>query len=124
MSNLVLVRKSTYKWRMYADFKDLNMACPKDSYPLSCIDQLVDTTFEHEYLKFMDTYSRYNEIKMAKKDATHTTFYKDNDIYRYTVLPFRLIITWATYQNMVNKLLANMIGDTMEAYVDSMSVNL
>ena len=38
VSNVVLVKKANGKWRMYIDFKKLNKACPKDSYPLPRID--------------------------------------------------------------------------------------
>ena len=44
LMNVVLVKKPNGKWRMCIDFTDLNKACPKDSYPLSSIDQLVDVT--------------------------------------------------------------------------------
>ena len=44
LANVVMVKKSTRKWRMCVDFTDLNKACPKDSYPLPRIDQLVDST--------------------------------------------------------------------------------
>ncbi|XP_068498362.1 uncharacterized protein [Phaseolus vulgaris] len=43
LANVVLVKKSNGKWRMCVDFKDLNKACPKDSYPLPSIDALVDS---------------------------------------------------------------------------------
>jgi hypothetical protein len=38
LANVVLVKKSTWKWRMCVDFTDLNKACPKDSFPLPRID--------------------------------------------------------------------------------------
>ena len=34
LSNVVMVTKANGKWRMCVDFTDLNMACPKDTYPL------------------------------------------------------------------------------------------
>lgn len=46
----------------------------------------------------------------------------DSDIYQYTVIPFGLINADATYQKILNKLFLRMIGDTKEAYVDSMLV--
>ncbi|XP_057982208.1 uncharacterized protein LOC131167418 [Malania oleifera] len=60
LSNVVLVRKPNEKWRTCIDFTDLNKVCPKDSFPLPRIDQLVDSTSGHELLSFMDAYSRYN----------------------------------------------------------------
>nr|KYP47343.1 Retrotransposable element Tf2 [Cajanus cajan] len=40
LANVVMVRKSSGKWRMCTDFTDLNKACLKDSYPLPNIDCL------------------------------------------------------------------------------------
>ena len=57
ISNPVLVKKANGKWRTCIDFSDLNKACPKDSFPLPRIDQLVDSTAGHELLSFMDAYS-------------------------------------------------------------------
>ena len=62
-----MVRKANGKWRMCVDFTDLNKACPKDNYPLPCIDQLVDSTAGHRLLSFMDAFSGYNQIKMDEQ---------------------------------------------------------
>ena len=50
LANVVLVKKANGKWRMCVDFTNLNKACPKDSYPLPRIDQLVDSTVGHKLL--------------------------------------------------------------------------
>ena len=47
LANVVMVKKASRKWRMCVDFTDLNRACPKDSYPLSRVDVLVDSTAWH-----------------------------------------------------------------------------
>ena len=41
-------------------FTDLNKACPKDSFPLPRIDQLVESTAGHKLLTFMDVFLGYN----------------------------------------------------------------
>ncbi|XP_022868811.1 uncharacterized protein LOC111388365 [Olea europaea var. sylvestris] len=56
VSNPVLMKKHNDKWRVCIDITNLNKACPKDSFPLSRIDQLVDSTTRHELLSFMDPY--------------------------------------------------------------------
>ena len=60
LANVVMVKKANGKWRMCVDFIDLNQACPKDSFPLPRIDQLVDSTTGHKLLTFMDAFSGYN----------------------------------------------------------------
>ena len=57
---------------MCVDFKDLNKACPKDSFSLPKIYQPVDTTTGHEMLSFMDAYSGYNQVKIAPEDEEKT----------------------------------------------------
>ena len=68
LSNVVLVKKANGKWRMCVDFTDLNKACPKDSFPLPRIDQLVDSTAGHKLLTFMDAFLGYKLIKMDEED--------------------------------------------------------
>ena len=40
LANVVMVKKYRGKWRMRVNFTDLNLACPKDPYPLFNIDVL------------------------------------------------------------------------------------
>nr|KYP55843.1 Retrovirus-related Pol polyprotein from transposon opus [Cajanus cajan] len=40
LANVVMVKKTNGKWRMCADYTNLNKACPKDAYPLPNIDRL------------------------------------------------------------------------------------
>ena len=42
LANTVVVKKKSEKWRVCVDFTDLYKACPKDPFPMSKIDQLVD----------------------------------------------------------------------------------
>ena len=74
LANVIMVKKANGKWRMYVDFTDLNKACPKDSYPLSRIDTLVDSIARHQLLSFMDAFSGYNQIKMEEVDQEKTSF--------------------------------------------------
>nr|XP_016457610.1 PREDICTED: uncharacterized protein LOC107781424 [Nicotiana tabacum] len=68
VANVVVVKKKNGKWRMCVDFTDLNKACPKDSFPLPYIDQLIDATARHELLSFLDAYSGYSQIMTAEED--------------------------------------------------------
>ena len=81
--NVVLVKKSNKKWRMCVNFTHLNKACPKDNYPLPRIDLLIDSTFGHELLSFMDAFLDYNQISMHESDQEKTAFMTDKDLYYY-----------------------------------------
>ena len=60
LANVVMVKKSNSKWRMCIYFTDLNKACLKDNFPLSRIEQLVNSTAGHKLLSFMDAFFGYN----------------------------------------------------------------
>ncbi|XP_072086705.1 uncharacterized protein [Arachis hypogaea] len=79
LSNVVMVRKNSGKWRMCIDFTDLNKACPKDAYPLPCIDKLVDSASGFKSLSFMDAYSGYNQILMHPEDQSKTAFITEHE---------------------------------------------
>nr|AAP53567.1 retrotransposon protein, putative, unclassified [Oryza sativa Japonica Group] len=98
-----MVRKANGKWRMCVDFTDLNKACPKDHFPLPRIDQLVDSTAGCELLSFLDAYSGYHQISMAKEDEEKTAF----------ITPFGRTVQGA---------LSDQLGNNVEAYVDDIVV--
>ena len=104
---------------MCVDFRNLNKTCPKDDFPLPCIDVLVDNTADSTLMSFMDGFSRYNQIKMGPRDMTKTTFTKW-EIYCYTMMPFGLKNAGATYQRMATALLHVMMHNEVEVYVYDM----
>ena len=60
LANVVLIKKANGKWRLCIDFTDVNLACPKDNFPLPWIDLIVDATSGNELFSFMDTFLGYN----------------------------------------------------------------
>ncbi|KAL5801623.1 hypothetical protein ACOSQ3_033255 [Xanthoceras sorbifolium] len=83
---------------------------------------MVDATAGHELLSFMDAFSNYNQILMHPDDQEKTSFITERSIFCYKVMPFGLKNAGATYQRLVNKMFANMLGQTMEVYIDDMLV--
>ena len=104
------------------DFTNLNKACPKDSFPVPRIDQMVNATAGHELLSFMDAYSGYNQIPMFPRDEEHTAFITGRGLYFYKVMPFGLKNAGATYQRLVNKIFAELLGTSIKVYIDDILV--
>lgn len=65
LANVVVVPKKEEKWRVCVDYTNLNDACPKYSFPLPRIDQIVDSIARHKMLSFLDAFSGYHQISMA-----------------------------------------------------------
>ena len=105
LTNVVMVKKASRKWRMCVDFIDLNKACPKDSYPLPQVNVLVDSTAQHQLLSFI-AFSSYNQIQMHEDDQDKTSFVTSQGLFCYKLMSFGLKNAGATYQRLMNKMFA------------------
>ena len=122
LANVVVVLKKWGKWRVCVDYIDLNEACPKNSFPLPCIDQIVDAATRHGILSCLDAFSRYHQIPRHSPDVEKTTFITSYRLYNYKVMPFGLKNAEATYQRLMTKIFKPLLGNTMKAYIYDMLV--
>ena len=86
------------------------------------IDQLVNATFGHSRMSFLDAFQGYHQIALAAEDQEKTAFISPDANYHYTVMPFRLKNVKATYQRMMTRMFRDKIGCTVEIYIDDMVV--
>ncbi|KAF5468627.1 hypothetical protein F2P56_012768 [Juglans regia] len=105
---------------MCVGFIDLNKVCLKDSFPLLCIDLIVDSKARHLLLSFVDVHLGYNQIRMNLEDDEKMAFMTDQGLYCYKAMSFGLKNADATYQRLVNRMLKEQIGRNMEVYVDDL----
>ena len=90
LTNIVVMKKKNVKWRVCANFTDLNKAYLKDLFPMSRIDQLVDAIIGHPQMSFLDAFQGYHQIPLALDDQEKTTFVTPIRNYHYKVMPFSL----------------------------------
>jgi hypothetical protein len=122
LANPVLVPKKTGGLKKCIDYTDLNKHHLKDPFPLSHIDQVMDSTAGSVLLCFLDCYSGYHQIALHPDDENKTTFITPHGIYFYKVMTFVLKNGGATYQKAIQKCLKSQIGKNVEADVDDMVV--
>ena len=60
LTNPVIIKKKNKEWRMCVDYTNLNKACPKDTFPLPRVDQVVGSIAGCELMCFPDCYSGYH----------------------------------------------------------------
>jgi hypothetical protein len=53
---------------MCVDYTNLNKHCPNDPFGLPRIDKVVESTIGCSMLSFLDYYSGYHQISLAKED--------------------------------------------------------
>jgi len=101
VSPLVIVPKKNEKWRVYVDYRALNKATHRDHFPLPFIDQVLDNLAEKKYFSFLDGFSGYNQIQIAKEDQEKTTFTYPWGTFAYNVLPFGLCNAPTTFKRAI-----------------------
>ena len=124
LANTVVVKKKSEKWRVCVDFTDLNKVCPKDSFSMPQIDQLVDATAGHPWMSFLDAFQGYHQIPLALEDQEKTFFVTPIGNYQYKVMPFGLKNVGSTYQRMMTRMFESQLGKSIKIYVDDMVVKI
>ena len=94
---------------MCVDYTSLNKACSKGHFPLSRIDQIVNSTSGCKILSFLDAYSGYHQIMMKEFDQLSTSFITSYGLYCYVTLPFGQKNAGATYQRCMQQCFTDQI---------------
>ena len=118
----MVVKKKNGKWQVCVDFIDLNKACPKDSFPIPRIDQLMDATVGHSRMSFLDVFQGYHQILLALDDQEKTVFVTPTRNYDYKVMPFGLKNAGSAYQRIMTKMFELQLGKNIEIYINNMVV--
>jgi hypothetical protein len=118
LANPVVITKVNDKLHMCVDYTSLNKACPKDPYPLPCIDEIEDSSSGYELLSFIDGYSRFHQIQMAREDEQKTTFITPDGLYCYISMPYGLKNVLPTFVRATTKTFQDNVHGIIEVYVD------
>jgi hypothetical protein len=125
VSNIVPVeKKNTSKIRVCIDFRNLNKATPKDEYPMTLADMLINNASGHRVISFFNGNAGYNQIFIAKEDMTKTAFRCPGFIglFEWVVILFGLENVGATYQRAMNLIFHDLLGIILEVYIDDVIV--
>ena len=99
------------------DFTNLNKACPKNSFPMPRIDQLVDATIGYSRISFLNAFQGYHRIPLTLDDKKKTTFVTPTGNYHYKVMPFGIKNAGSTYQRMLTRMFKPQLGKNILRFI-------
>jgi hypothetical protein len=117
-----MLMKKKGKWRMCTNFIDLNKCCPKDDFPLSGIDKVVDSAAGFEIMALLDCFSRYHQIWLRKEDEEKTSFITHFGTYCYLKMPEGLKNVGPTFCRMTKTILKEQMERNVSTYVHDIVV--
>ncbi|KAJ1175570.1 hypothetical protein NDU88_000857 [Pleurodeles waltl] len=125
-SPVVLVPKPHTKdgkkeMRFCVDYRGLNSVTKTDAHPIPRADELIDKLGAAQFLSTFDLTAGYWQIKMAPGAKEKTAFSTPDGHYQFTVMPFGLKNAPATFQRLVNQVLAG-LESFSTAYLDDIAV--
>ena len=106
---VVLVRKKDGTLCFCVDLRCLNAEMKKDSYPLPCIQEVLESMAGSAHFSSMDFKSGFWQIKMAPESQQYTVFMVGNPrFYKFTCMPFGLCNNPATFQCIMQNTLGEL----------------
>jgi hypothetical protein len=73
-SNLVVVRKKNWGIRICIDFRNLNLSCFKDNYPLPNMETVLQRVIGSKIMSMLDGFLGYNQVLARREYQNTTTF--------------------------------------------------
>ncbi|KZS06388.1 Uncharacterized protein APZ42_030171 [Daphnia magna] len=121
-SPVVLVRKKTGEVRFCVDYRRLNEVTKKDVYPLPRIDDILDRLGGAKYFSQLDLASGYWQVRMDPAHKERTAFVTADGLYEFNRMPFVLCNAPATFQRLMDRVLADLKWDQCLVYLDDVVV--
>ena len=121
-SPIVLVRKKDGSIRFCVDYRKVNDVTRKDAYPLPRIDTTLDTLSGSQWFSTMDLLSGYWQVEMDETDKEKTAFCTTEGLFQFRVMPFGLCNAPATFQRLMDLVLAGLQWSQCLVYIDDVIV--
>ena len=121
-SPVVLVRKKDGTSRFCVDYRKVNSVTRKDAYPLPRINDVLDTLAGSKLFSTLDLISGYWQVGLHQDDKEKTAFCTSEGLYEFNVMPFGLCNGPATFQRLMDLLLAGIQWNSCLVYLDDIIV--
>ncbi|XP_037834631.1 uncharacterized protein LOC112450568 [Kryptolebias marmoratus] len=119
---IVMVRKKDQSSRLCVDYRALNEQTIKDAYPLPRIQDTLDTLSTAKFFSTLDLTSGYWQVEMTPRARRAAAFCTRKGLFEWNVMPFGLCNAPATFQRLMDRVLAGLQWETCLVYLDDIIV--
>lgn len=109
------------KWRLVVDFRQLNKKIIDDKFPLTRLDDVLDTLGRAKYFSTLDLTSSFHQIELDEESRSKTAFSTLRGHFQFKRLPFGLKISTNSFQRMLSVALAGLSTEAF-LYVDDIII--
>src|SRR5260364_278106 len=107
---------------MCINYRKLNSVTKKDAFSLLRIDDLLEVFGYAAWFSSLDLMSGYWQVYMKKSDQEKTAFAATFGTYEFLVMPFGLCNAPATFQRLMNQVLADLLKKFVVVYLDDIII--
>ena len=104
-SPVVLVTKKDGGTQFCVDYRQLNDATTKDSYPLPRIDDTLDMLAGKQWFSTLDLASGYWQVSLSQEARVNTAFATHSGLFQFRVMPFGLCNAPVTFERLMDRVL-------------------
>ncbi|KAJ8008876.1 hypothetical protein DPEC_G00082990 [Dallia pectoralis] len=119
---IIMVKKKDETLRLCVDYRPLNERTIKDAYPLPRIQDTLDTLSTARYFSTLDLTSGYWQVEMTPRARKAAAFCTRKGLFEWNVMPFGLCNAPATFQRLMDRVLAGLQWETCLVYLDDIIV--
>ncbi|CAM4514096.1 unnamed protein product [Lepidochelys kempii] len=120
-SPVVLVPKPDGEIGFCVDYRKLNAVTHPDNYPMPRTDELLEKLGQTQFISTLDLTKGYWQVPLDEFAKERSAFTTHVGLYEFNVLPFGLRNAPATFQRLVDGLLAG-LGEYAVAYLDDVAI--
>ncbi|MCG8047963.1 MAG: RNase H-like domain-containing protein, partial [Candidatus Thiodiazotropha endolucinida] len=121
-SGIVIVKKKDGTSRFCVDYRQLNDVTIKDAYPLPRIDESLDQLAGSKWFSCLDLSSGFWQVEMDENDKQKTAFTTRRGLFEFNVMPFGLSCAPATFERLMEVVLAGLHWKICLIYLDDIIV--